>query len=332
MNLLLKYKDKIVSFGLLPIIITLIGIHIFPTSTMLGIGLGISIVGVLYDVLRLKGLNFFLLQGTIGIGTCFLLRLFTGYEYIPRNSLTPTLEFMLLVCAFIHITAPELYRNFLKRFHLNFTSSCMLEAKLIVILSSIHLLILFSLHHRLTPFSPEHNFGVIYLIPTLIYILCLIINIVGIQVAAIQTPQEKHVIRSIPICNGKVYLTPIPHTEENHTWDAPMKSPFEGPLRKSQKYARHIVKQSQSQIKNKHAHPTKDLHPRLILSYRTQELIPTFVQLYILPIIEENEINLPGGRFFTFEEIKKNPEIFSHELMIEHERLQLVAQVWKEFK
>ena len=89
MNLLLKYKDKIVSFGLLPIIITLIGIHLFPTTAMLGTGLAISIAGLLYDVLRLKGLNFFLLQGTIGIGVCFLLRLFTGYDYIPKNSLTP---------------------------------------------------------------------------------------------------------------------------------------------------------------------------------------------------------------------------------------------------
>ena len=72
MNLLLKYKDKIVSFGLLPIIITLIGIHLFPTTAMLGTGLAISIAGLLYDVLRLKGLNFFLLQGTIGIGVSFI--------------------------------------------------------------------------------------------------------------------------------------------------------------------------------------------------------------------------------------------------------------------
>jgi hypothetical protein len=50
MNLLLKYKDKIVSFGLLPIIITLIGIHLFPTTAMLGTGLAISIAGLLYDV------------------------------------------------------------------------------------------------------------------------------------------------------------------------------------------------------------------------------------------------------------------------------------------
>lgn len=52
MNLLLKYKDKIVSFGLLPIIITLIGIHLFPTTAMLGTGLAISIAGLLYDVLK----------------------------------------------------------------------------------------------------------------------------------------------------------------------------------------------------------------------------------------------------------------------------------------
>ena len=328
MNLLLKYKDKIVSFGLLPIIITLIGIHIFPTTTMLGIGLGISIGGMLYDVLRLKGLNFFLLQGTVGIGICFLLRLFTGYEFIPHNSLTPTLEFMLLVFAFIHITAPELYRNFLKRFHLNFTSSYLLEAKLIVILSSIHLIILFALQHELTPFSPKTNFGIIYLIPTLIYLLCLGINIIGIQIAASQSPKEQHLIRIIPIYNGKVYLTPYP--KNAMTWDAPIKSLFEGPLRKSQQHARQIALQHQP-TKKKTPSLKKD-YPRLILSYRMPNFLPTFVQLYILPINHENELALPGGQFFACEDIKRNPEKFSHELLIECERLQLVAQVWKEFK
>lgn len=328
MNLLLKYKDKIVSFGLLPIIITLIGIHIFPTTTMLGIGLGISIAGMLYDVLRLKGLNFFLLQGTIGIGICFLLRLLTGYEYIPRNSLTPILEFMLLVCAFIHVTAPELYRNFLKKFHLNFTSSYLLEAKLIVVLSSIHLIVLFILQHKLTPFSPETNFGIIYLIPTLIYLLCLLINIIGIQIAATQSPQEQHIIRIIPICNGRFYLTP--HTEKPATWDAPIRSLFEGPLRKSQQHAKYIIKHQP--VSRKSMTSPRKIHPRLILSYRTQGLIPAFIQLYILPVSQENELTFPGGQFFTCEDIKKNPSIFSRELMIECERLQLVAQVWKEFK
>lgn len=328
MNLFLKYKDKIVSFGLLPIIITLIGIHLFPTTTMLGIGLAISIAGLLYDIFRLKGLNSFLLQGTIGIGICFLLRLFTGYEYIPQNSLTPTLEFMLLVCAFIHVTAPEMYRNFLKKFHLNFTFSYLLEARLIVVLSSIHLIVLFFLYKQLAPFSPENHFVIVYLIPTLIYVLCLIINIVGIQVAATQSPQEQHIIRIIPICNGKVYLTS--RSDNNQIWDAPIISLFEGPLRKSQKHAKLIVKRCQKQMEVNFPH--RVLYPRLILSYRMQGIIPCFIQLYILPISKENDFILPEGRFFSCEEIKLAPESFSEELRMEHERLQMVAQIWKEFK
>lgn len=329
MNPLLKYKDKIVSFGLLPIIITLIGIHIFPTTTMLGIGLAISIAGLLYDIFRLNGLNFFLLQGTIGIGTCFLLRLLTGYEYIPKNSLTPTLEFMLLVCAFIHITAPEIYRNFLKKFRLNFTSSYLLEARLIVILSSIHLLVLFFLYKQLLPFSPDNHFGIVYLIPTLIYTICLIINIIGIQVAAIQSPQEQHIIRIIPICNGKIYLTSH-NTNTDKIWDAPIISPFEGPLRKSREHARKAVKKYRKQME---ATPSKaGVHPRLILSYRMQGIIPHLIQLYILPISKENEFILPDGRFFSCEEIRQTPESFSEELKMEHERLQMVTQIWKEFK
>ena len=308
MNLLLKYKDKIVSFGLLPIIITLIGIHFFPTTAMLGIGLAISIAGLLYDVLRLKGLNFFLLQGTIGIGICFLLRLFTGYDYIPKNSLTPSLEFMLLICAFIHVTAPEIYRNFLRKFHLNFTSSYLLEAKIIVIFSSVHLIVLFFLYNKLIPFSPKNNFGIIYLIPTLIYVICLVVNIIGIQVAAANSPQEQHVIRIIPIA-----------------------SLFEGPLRKSQRYAKHLVKKHQQNLLRSLYTKKKSL-PRLILSYRAQSIAPAFTQLYILPVSHKDEFKLTEGCFFTCEEIKQNPEKFSNELRIECERLQMVAQVWKEFK
>lgn len=327
MNLLLKYKDKIVSFGLLPIIITLIGIHLFPTTAMLGTGLAISIAGLLYDVLRLKGLNFFLLQGTIGIGVCFLLRLFTGYEYIPKNSLTPSLEFMLLVCAFIHVTAPEIYRNFLKKFHLNFTSSYLLEAKIIVIFSSIHLIVLFFLYNKLIPFSPENNFGIIYLIPTLIYVICLVINIVGIQIAATQSPQEQHIIRIVPICNGKIYLTP--HAENTTIWDAPIKTLFDEPLRKSQRHAKNLVKKHQS---TSHTTHKKKFFPRLILSYRTQGSTPAFVQLYILPVSHEDEFKLSEGYFFTCEDIRQNPEKFSNELRIECDRLHMVAQIWKEFK
>lgn len=128
MEFLLKHKDKIVSFGLLPTIITLIGLHFFPTTEMLGVGLVISITALLYDIFHLKGLNFFLLQGTIGIGLCFFLRVFYGYQYVPLNGITPALEFMLLIFAFIHVIAPDIYFFLLKKLRLTSRFSYILEA------------------------------------------------------------------------------------------------------------------------------------------------------------------------------------------------------------
>ena len=68
MKVLLNHKDKIVSFGLLPTIITLCGLYFFPTTLMLGIGFSISVAALLYDIFRLRSLNFFLLQGFAAIG------------------------------------------------------------------------------------------------------------------------------------------------------------------------------------------------------------------------------------------------------------------------
>ena len=164
-----------------------------------------------------------------------------------------------------------------------------------MIFSSIHLIILFFLYNKLIPFSPENNFGIIYLIPTLIYVICLVINIVGIQIAATQSPREQHIIRIVPICNGKIYLTP--HAENTTIWDAPIKTLFDGPLRKSQRHAKNLVKKHQS---TSHTH--------------------------------EDEFKLSEGYFFTCEDIRQNPEKFSNELRIECDRLHMVAQIWKEFK
>ena len=83
MKLILKYRNKIVSLGLLPIIATLICLHFFQNTIVLGIGFIVCLGLLLYGIVRLKDLNFFLLLGSIGIGSCFVLRLFTGYKFIP---------------------------------------------------------------------------------------------------------------------------------------------------------------------------------------------------------------------------------------------------------
>lgn len=114
----------------------------FQNTIVLGIGFIVCLGLLLYGIVRLKDLNFFLLLGSVGIGACFALRLFTGYKFIPYGSITPILELLLLIVAFIHITAPEVYKELQERLHLRNCFSFVLEAKTIVILSSLHLTIL----------------------------------------------------------------------------------------------------------------------------------------------------------------------------------------------
>ena len=101
------YKGLLVSLGLLPLLITLVGLHFFPATLMLGIGLGIGITAILLNIIYLKDINFFLLVGSISIGLYFLFRLFTGYEYIPDKCNTPVLELLMFTFCFIYLTLPD---------------------------------------------------------------------------------------------------------------------------------------------------------------------------------------------------------------------------------
>ena len=111
MKLILKYRNKIVSLGLLPIIATLICLHFFQNTIVLGIGFIVCLGLLLYGIVRLKDLNFFLLLGSIGIGSCFVLRLFTGYKFIPYGSITPILELLLSSNTLMVTSSPTSFRS-----------------------------------------------------------------------------------------------------------------------------------------------------------------------------------------------------------------------------
>ena len=53
MKLILKYRNKIVSLGLLPIIATLICLHFFQNTIVLGIGFAVCVGLLLYGIIRL---------------------------------------------------------------------------------------------------------------------------------------------------------------------------------------------------------------------------------------------------------------------------------------
>lgn len=327
MKLLLKYKDQIVSLGLLPLIATLIALHFLPSVAVLGGGLLLSLIVLFYYIIRLKELNFFLLLGTIGIGTCYIVRQFTDYQLLPKGGITPTLEFILLIFAFIHITASEIYKSFQRWLKLKGCFSYLLEAKTIVILSSLHLLILGITVYYNKSLSGETYFFLVNIIPVSIYIICLIINIVGICIA-LQDNFRYTIIRIAPLCHNKIYLTKRKYTgccssTSTVLWDLPVENNFEGSTNRNDKYARKIAKKYWN-IKET---------PRAILHYKSSLNCPCeqYIHLYILPIDNETKIHSSEGRFFSFEEIEANKDKFSPTLLHEFSHLQLAAHMWNEY-
>ena len=320
----INLRNKIVSIGLIPIIITLIGLHFFPNTEMLGVGMAISIIMLSYNIIKMRDLNFFLLLGTLGIGTCFILRLFWGYKYVPLNTITPTVEFSLMIFAFLYYTAPEIYKDIVSKLGVRVCFSYKFETKIIIILSAFHLLLLYiikSLNHN---WSEEGRFFMINVVPVSIYIICLVVNTLGIHIAAKIDSSEHNIIRIVPICNGKLFLSRI-NSQQSSTkkiWDIPVERNLEGTMEDCNKYAEKTVKRLLS----------KHIKPRIILKYNEECScgIKNNILLFILPLKTENDINI-DGKYFCFEEIENNIQNFSKNLGKELEHLKDAASLWKEY-
>lgn len=316
----MNLKNKIVSIGLLPIIITLIGLHFFPNTEMLGVGLFLSLIMLTYNIIKMKDLNFFLLLGTLGIGTCFFLRLFWGYKYVPLNTITPTVEFSLMTFAFIYYTAPELYKDIVSKLGIRICFSYKFETKIIIILSSIHLILLYIIKTLNHDWSPEGRFFMINIVPVSIYIICLAVNTLGVHIVARIEKTRHNIIRIAPICNGRLLLSlknlPSP------VWDIPIERNLEGTFDDSKKYAIKIVKRFIG----------TSVQPRFILQYSEECScgICNNVLLFILPIKTEDDIKL-DGKFFSFEEIENNMNLLNPCIKKELEHLKDAASLWKEF-
>lgn len=317
----INLKNKIVSIGLIPIIITLIGLHFFPNTEMLGAGMTLSLIMLLYDIIKMRDLNFFLLLGTLGIGTCFILRLFWGYKYVPLNTITPTVEFSLMIFAFLYYTAPEIYKDIVSKLGIRICFSYKFETKIIIILSAIHLLILYIIKSLNHDWSEEGRFFMINVVPVSIYIICLFINTIGVHFAIKIDMSQHNIIRIAPICNGKLFLSRV-HTNINPLWDIPMERNLEGTVEDCKKYAEKTVKR----LIGEH------YKPRIILKYNDECScgIKNNILLFILPLKTEEEMNI-DGKFFYFDDIEKNLAKFSPNIKKELEHLKDAASLWKEY-
>ena len=71
-----------------------------------------------------------------------------------------------------------------------------------------------------------------------------------------------------------------------------------------------------------------------ILGYDIKETngVKKTIMLYILPLNDEEQIHFTGGKFVTPEEIEMNSAQYSSFLKEEVDHLNIVAQMWEEFK
>ncbi len=320
MRLILKYKNQIVSIGLIPIIITLIGLHFFPNTQMLGIGFTLSVVMMIYNIWKMKDLNFFLLLGTLGIGLCFFLRLFWGYKYVPVNTITPTLELSLLVFTFLYNTAPEIYNGIVKRLGFKNCKSYQLETTIILAMSSIHLIVIYFIGYFDSNWIYKNSFIIFNVIPVSIYITCFIINVTGIRIAA-KINAQNSIDRIALVCNGKIFLT------KNK------RSILDLPYQKISQATKNVDLDSLSLIGSiKELVKTKE-KPRLIMRYSKEYGCGCKMDfnLYVLPLKNESDVKNNSGSFCPIEEIEKHPELYSNNLVKEYISLKNAADRWKDF-
>lgn len=309
MKLLLKYRQQIVSLGLIPVIATIACLHFFPPVTVLGLGLAASLVGLTYAVLRYKSLNFFLLQGAIAITLCLVILLLTGNSLLPEDKISTTLEVLIMICSFVYLTIPEQFSHLQNRLGLKCDSSYRLEAKLIAFLTAAHLL-------AMACIDDYESVVTNIVAPLAIYLICLVVNAVGLRLA-IEETLSWTVVRVAPIVDGRLLLS---KPEEHATWDLPIVGKVKGSNRNGRKLAAKLMTEH---------FPQSEITPRLILRYSVGEADNrNSVNLFVCPI---ETTATPERNLFSFDEIRQNTTLFNKSLLKEIEQLEMAADIWTQY-
>lgn len=327
----IRQRNRFISFGLLPIIGTMIGIRFFPSTIVLGAGTLVSICTLVFNILKFRDLNYFLLLSSVSIGLCYAARVTAGYMLIPQGTTIPILELILFVFTSIYLLLPDINGNILRIFRLKSNFSYIIETRIIVILTFMHLIILI-----VTGYIFRHPWEMdawgqfmYYDVPVLIYLTCFLINAIGIRIV-FNNCFKCTLIRIAPIYNKQIYLIRrkindcYNYRDSISLWDLPIEEEFKGLPENSEKYARKIA--------GKDIYPN-EIGPRQILKYQSgiQYEGQQPVALYVYPLDDVQEIKSRQGRFFTFEELNEMANEISPSLQLELQYLKMTAEVWGHF-
>ena len=199
--------------------------------------------------------------------------------------------------------------------------------QVIAVLSGIHLFASCIIYLFFSPLSYNTLYAMTHIIPPLIYVICIIVNHAFVKTISL-TYKKMPFLRIAPICNGKIYVAPRSYQgEEPGKLDIPMEDYIYACKTDTDKYAK--------EVENKYSnHITGQPEPRFSLKHLVKETngVKKTIMLYILPLNDEEQIHFTGGKFVTPEEIEMNSAQYSSFLKEEIDHLNIVTQMWEEFK
>lgn len=329
MKSLLEYKNLIMSTGLIPTIICMIFCIFFPDAVVLYICSLASIVYILYRLVRppVYRPNLTLLHGSLALIIVSVMKGIGGDWIIPDKTVPISLEILILSLSLLYLLAPGFYNKVFSCFHYKIPVLNCWATQIIALLSGIHLFTFCIIYLFFSPLSQNMLYTMAHIIPPLLYIACIFVNYVFVKTVS-QTYKKTPFLRIAPICNGKIYVVPRNRQgEEPGKLDIPIEEHIYVCKTDTDKYAREIEKKYSGNITG-HPEPRFSLKHSIKENNRTNKTI----MLYVLPLNNENQIHFSGGKFVTPKEIEAGSAQYSSFLKEEIDHLNIVVQMWEEFK
>ena len=329
MKLFLKYKDVIMSTGLIPTIVCMIFCIFFQDAVVLYVCSLASIIYILYRLVKppICQPNLVLLHGTLSLIIASIIKGISGDMLIPDRTVPIILEILILSLSLLYLITPSFYARPFSFFHYQMPILNRWATQIIAILSSTHLFVSCMVYLFFNPLSYNTLYIMTHIIPPLIYVFCIILNYALMKIIS-STYKKMPFLRIAPICNGKIYVAPRSYqSEEPGKLDIPMEDYIYAYKTDTDKYAKEIEDKYSNHI-------TGQPEPRFSLKHLVEETngVKKTIMLYVLPLNNEEQIHFAGGKFVTPEEIETNSAQYSSFLKEEVNHLNIVTQIWKEFK
>ena len=267
--------------------------------------------------------NTLLLHTTFSLTVLAVARAIGGEWMVPEGSVPLTLEILILCLSVLYLLTASYYGRFFSRFgHLTGVNNYW-ATMAVIVASLLHLFIIAAVYAFFHPLSTKLLFFLTNLAPPLAYLVAIRLNFYYIS-RCMQEVKSIPMLRVAAICNGKVYVVPVPG--EKKYWDFPMREICFG--------EKNAVKESLARIKERYQQNLNvkpDFRFSLKYLFQTPFGSPVTILLYILPLKDESDIHFEGGRFVTPAEIAGDTDKqFSLFLKKEAEHLNLVTEIWKE--